>query len=412
MIQELQEKKSPLVVIELGDFMDNDPDRGPVINPFIVENMVADGMQAMIPGIRELSAWHDFKALLADTQITLISSNLQIQTPEGFEPVGKRTHILEVEGVKIGFIGIMAQEQYDEVKAPEGVVFAIADPKNTIEELTTQLRPDVDLVVVLACMKDKPATELARKLTDVDVLLGGHFSIASERPLFKGDVIVSRCGLRGQYFAKTRLIVSPEGDILEWFGHNQPLDVEKFEPDTTLAAKVEEVAKTARVARLDAIRSRRTSAPRSDRSASRPSATGQPAVKLAASQSPQSAAYGHTSFDLFQDSKYLGAMNCLKCHPAQFRQWEMTSHAKAFALSARTDLSRIVTGFDHPSGYRENRSNLDLTGVQCEVCHGPGSEHVRGDRVTAINSVTCQSCHDNDRSPDWDYAAALDQVKH
>jgi len=96
--------------------------------------------------------------------------------------------------------------------------------------------------------------------------------------------------------------------------------------------------------------------------------------------------------------KYVGVSKCKLCHSAdkigaQFKVWEASQHAHAFADLA-SDTARAVakargiddpqkakeclkcheTGYGLPAGEFESSFNPQ-DGVQCEACHGPGSDY-------------------------------------
>jgi len=107
---------------------------------------------------------------------------------------------------------------------------------------------------------------------------------------------------------------------------------------------------------------------------------------------------------LAQEHAYVGADKCKMCHKVQYNSWLETTHAKSLEVAkASTDpafdsscLSCHATGGDEALG-----------GVQCEACHGPGSDYkkmsVMKDREAAIanglvipTQATCDGCHKDD----------------
>jgi hypothetical protein len=81
---------------------------------------------------------------------------------------------------------------------------------------------------------------------------------------------------------------------------------------------------------------------------------------------------------------YVGSAACGKCHPTQVEFWRHTPHAHAWQSLTSVDkqynydcIGCHTTGFGRTGG--PNLATVEkrgLTDVQCEVCHGPGSEHV------------------------------------
>jgi hypothetical protein len=80
------------------------------------------------------------------------------------------------------------------------------------------------------------------------------------------------------------------------------------------------------------------------------------------------------------DQHYIGTKKCAACHFDQFLKWRGTKHAKAFeVLTAKYEsdakcLKCHTTGYGEATGFK-TAADVDLKGVSCESCHGPGSKH-------------------------------------
>lgn len=134
---------------------------------------------------------------------------------------------------------------------------------------------------------------------------------------------------------------------------------------------------------------------------------------------------------------YIGVKKCKMCHKGAkkgevFEKWEKSPHAKAFeTLKAKGEeknpkcLECHVTGFN-AGGYKVGDANAaDFEGVQCENCHGPGSEYkkmsVMKDKKKSIelgliipDEAVCKKCH-NEKSPTFkgfDFAKFKAQIDH
>jgi hypothetical protein len=81
---------------------------------------------------------------------------------------------------------------------------------------------------------------------------------------------------------------------------------------------------------------------------------------------------------------YAGTQACVKCHKPAVEFWKHTVHAEAWKTLVEVDkqfhydcIGCHVTGWEKPGGGNlgtvEKRGLVD---VQCEVCHGPASEHI------------------------------------
>jgi hypothetical protein len=150
--------------------------------------------------------------------------------------------------------------------------------------------------------------------------------------------------------------------------------------------------------------------------------------------------------------KYVGAGKCKLCHStdkigAQFKNWEASQHAHAYADLA-SDTAKAVAkprGIDdpqkapqclkcHETGYGQPPSMFEASfnpqdGVQCESCHGPGSDYWKLSTMKGIQEKTidaaqvglimptkelCMTCH-NQGSPffhGFDFSADSAKIAH
>jgi len=146
--------------------------------------------------------------------------------------------------------------------------------------------------------------------------------------------------------------------------------------------------------------------------------------------------------------RYLGVLACAKCHHGpmmnyQFSKWRLSKHARAYAvlgtplgyqMAARAGVkgdpqtcskclrchtTGAMMGEDRLVGAGFDRAD----GVQCEACHGPGSEYwpeavmrdPRAARRTGLMPVvaeTCLTCHENAHGRRLDVAAAMKIIAH
>ena len=105
-----------------------------------------------------------------------------------------------------------------------------------------------------------------------------------------------------------------------------------------------------------------------------------------------------------QDHAYVGADKCKMCHKVQYTSWEETTHAKALEQAkASADPAFEARCLD----CHATNSDEALPGVQCEACHGPGSDYkkmsIMKDRDQAVanglvvpTQETCNGCHVDD----------------
>jgi hypothetical protein len=117
---------------------------------------------------------------------------------------------------------------------------------------------------------------------------------------------------------------------------------------------------------------------------------------------------------------YVGIEECEMCHDEAAKHWKDTVHAGAYdtlvEANKQFDLSCVgchVTGFRKPGG-SEVVENEGLRAIQCEQCHGPGSQHVDDPSTHVLSAPTkvdvCLECHTPEHSDTFDYEAYLRDV--
>ncbi|MCK4657575.1 MAG: cytochrome c3 family protein, partial [candidate division Zixibacteria bacterium] len=108
--------------------------------------------------------------------------------------------------------------------------------------------------------------------------------------------------------------------------------------------------------------------------------------------------------------EYVGDKKCKICHKKDgiHPSWLETKHAKAWDALKPEDQKNKECVACHSTGTTA-KGEL-LTGVQCEVCHGPGSDYkkkkiMEDQKASVANGLllpdenTCKSCH-NENVPE------------
>ena len=129
--------------------------------------------------------------------------------------------------------------------------------------------------------------------------------------------------------------------------------------------------------------------------------------------------------DVQMGVEFVGSAACKDCHSAEHEQWSLTGHASAFATLLAEHRQYApgcvvchVTGASMRSGYEFGDMKSTMQDVQCEMCHGPGSEHVAapgGGQMTRVPSydlcVTCHNAEHSDMNRD-NFADYYEETKH
>lgn len=131
--------------------------------------------------------------------------------------------------------------------------------------------------------------------------------------------------------------------------------------------------------------------------------------------------------------EYVGAEACRDCHRAEYDQWRTTPHAAAFTHLIRGERGGDpacqpchTTGFGQRRGFGDVMQQAAMIHVQCEVCHGPGADHLAAPANQTAGTIygltaecpscdvegVCVTCHDAKNDPDFALEAALPRVTH
>lgn len=176
--------------------------------------------------------------------LQLVVSNVEQMKDGVWQPIGQKYLIVEREGVKIGFLSAISDIQLNAtVMNKVGNRLRLLPPMGTLQELIPKVRPQVDILVLLAHIDTKAMEQYTSSLPEVDVVLGGHVTRKDEAPVLIAETILNRSGTRGQHVANTRLIVSPENEIVDFGGKNITLTADFPEdPEIVVAAEAAQEA--------------------------------------------------------------------------------------------------------------------------------------------------------------------------
>ena len=112
--------------------------------------------------------------------------------------------------------------------------------------------------------------------------------------------------------------------------------------------------------------------------------------------------------------RFLGAEKCSRCHEQESEQWKATPHARAWASlvseDKQTDSACVgchVTGWKEPSGFASLAGNSNLGNVQCESCHGIGTEHARGEKAAKVTEEAFKDCPTGGGGKEFKFAASI-----
>ena len=126
-------------------------------------------------------------------------------------------------------------------------------------------------------------------------------------------------------------------------------------------------------------------------------------------------------------TKYVGHEKCAPCHSGTglYKSWQETRHAKAIDSLKKNNQEGLaacvkchVTGYEKNNGFIDYELTPEMSGVQCEACHGPGEKHISnpmGEKpVRNPGEAVCRECHTPGQDPGFNYEekAKLSHVRN
>jgi hypothetical protein len=117
---------------------------------------------------------------------------------------------------------------------------------------------------------------------------------------------------------------------------------------------------------------------------------------------------------------FVGMAVCERCHKAETEQWKTTAHARAWKtlVDAKKDadlecVKCHVVGFKQPGGFQTAALTPAMSNVQCETCHGMGTQHEAFAKTPRrITEATCRQCHTTTTSPDFSFDVFQPHIVH
>jgi predicted CXXCH cytochrome family protein len=115
-----------------------------------------------------------------------------------------------------------------------------------------------------------------------------------------------------------------------------------------------------------------------------------------------------------ESGAYVGSKKCAPCHSSIDKTWQETRHAKAIESLKKSKQEHLpgcvkchVTGYERDGGFIDNELTPEMAGVQCEVCHNPGGNHVKDPMgkkmIKESGEELCRQCHTKGQDPGFNY---------
>lgn len=377
-----------LLLLSAGDFYAEKGILEMYRSRFLANMMVLARYDAVALGENELS--YELKAIReeAQTGLPVICANLYFEDERLFQPY----IIKETGGSKIGIFALLGENPGD----VDGI--ELRDPVIEGLDIVTQLEEEgCDMVILLAHFKREELESLLHNMEGIDLVVRGHTERGEKASSDCADTIggsfqdlgvpVLYSGDKGR--ALGRAVMSPSAGGWE-LTDTTLVSLPKSAPIDTMVASmlndfmVEEGERRKRMQVTQFV--------------SRDPITG----KLR--------------------EKYIGMETCARCHDRTASDFMVSPHFRTFKRLTESGNERNTeclachtTGYRRFSGYdpeSDEKGGINLRGVQCEACHGPGTKHTRDGKYKERARKRCRDCHDAKNSPHFNFQTYWAKVGH
>jgi hypothetical protein len=298
--------------------------------------------------------------------------------------VGRPTYSVMAGPYSIGFVGVLQDPKnlgytlFQDSK----VDFGILDPLEVVGEYLQKLKGQNDFVGIIGRLDTELVLKLVRRYPDLDLVITiGHdlqmmdrmmgndgrvVRVADEMYGFLGNtlVIYANFGVYGMHHVDISIDSNKRFSQVEI----SPLEVyHQIEEDPDMKAFVE--AFYGQVAQQEEM----------------------------VNDKPQPL---FVEDGRLEGRQYVGKDTCTTCHVEQHTQWATSRHAQAYSSLLNAQRHYLpkcvvchVAGLGRPTGFDILHPDRQLANVQCEVCHGPGGNHVDQPLMRFMGLKQCQLCH-------------------
>jgi len=352
---------------------------------FMMETMALLRTDAVGMGEKELRWGAGFLlAQVKRTKLPVVCANLIDRRSK--KPLVAPSLVKKIGTTKVGFFGLMS-DKVDTGPSRDSLV--VEEPTAAATKAVAALKKQGATVIVLLSQLGKVESEdLVTAVPGIDVVIVGRNVPLLQKGRMIQNTLACYGGEQGQYLGVSRLDLSPQGRMTS--GVNEmsilgPTVVEHPEVQTLVKAFEDAFNEKLRLKEKERV----------------------------AAQAGASTATGGLEVDHF-----LGAEVCGRCHTSEMSQWQTTAHARAWEtlvdnkVDARPDcIPCHVVGYQKPGGFKTGDDAAKLADVQCESCHGMGTNHEKFAEAK-ITEATCKGCHDATASPRFDFALFEPHIRH
>lgn len=454
-IKQLRKNSAPVLVVDGGAlFFARTPEGLPAAarrNALgIGRAMAMIGTDAL--GIAPMDLWAGagfLEELARETHLPLVSLNL-------FDRTGSKrlfpSHVIKEAGsLRVAIIGVTGN---DAPTPGQDKDYRLRDWRDLLPGLLADLAGRADLTVLLSSLSRQDNREIASRFRDLHIIVQAGQGGNNMVPLLINNTLLTQTTGRGKYLGVLRI----QWNRSRTWGQGSPDRIRETQSrldriDWQIGRmkkrySAEQLAASNRYQRL--VNNRRQLIATLERLKQEQRATVPPCrhrnrfIGLASSLPPDPdiqavidqtrqavnrinrAGRSRISRAAIKGMETLaGWQACQSCHPARTDNYLRGPHSRAYQTLISRDQKYnpecVRCHVTLPSYEPEASADLmadfpvQLQGVGCESCHGPGAAHVRDPDTPALRpgrptEATCRQCHTPERDPNFDFSQKIGRL--
>ncbi|RMF08727.1 MAG: hypothetical protein D6762_04985 [Candidatus Neomarinimicrobiota bacterium] len=195
------------ILVDAGDFFSPAP--RPFKDSLLCVGYGLMNYDAVLPGDQELSRdyFSDYIPLL---KAPIVVTNLKKPHLPGVMPYV----LVNRAGRRVAILGVIDPEAFKYYPEEIRQSVHLRDPVQAVKATLREIYPLPDLIILLSHSGYDRDRELARKLPEVDVIVGGHSQTAVKSPSLVGSVLVVQAGKEGYYTGVVELNQTKQGSLV------------------------------------------------------------------------------------------------------------------------------------------------------------------------------------------------------
>lgn len=195
------------LVLDAGDIWQGTFASNQTKGATMIEAMNIAGYDAAAVGNHDLDfGWEVLRDRAAQAKFPFLAANLVEEATGKAPPYVQPYLIKQVGNLKVGIIGLTYPGGAAIIKASAIKGLKFLDGVESIQKYLPEVKPRVDILVVLSHLGMPGDEDLAARVKGIDVIVGGHTHIEQRYTKRVGDTLIVQAGSKGKVLGKLELV--------------------------------------------------------------------------------------------------------------------------------------------------------------------------------------------------------------